>query len=220
MLLVCCSGRSRCCGSCSCGFRSSPLPASAYAGVCLMFLLFFGSYTHAGCRFFAGSSSSLLFFVEFLLLLLLVIMSFYRWFSVATPHSVAPARGVYLFASDLPGSSLCLLVSLCVLLGGVILGFSSSGCSSGWLVGVRFPGLGFCQWSGRPCACCLGSLRAVRGFCLVNGSLSAGFCLGLQVSSPFHSPRPRSLSLSALLAPASRPWGFPGWRLCLSWLPS
>ena len=63
--------------------------------------------------------------------------------------------------------------------------------------GVRFPGLGFCQWSERPCAYCPGSLRAVRGFCLVDGSLSAGFCLGLQVSSPsFHSPRPRSLSLS------------------------
>ena len=44
-------------------------------------------------------------------------------------------------------------------------------------------------------------------------------CLGLRVSSPsFHSPRPRSLSLSALLAPASRPGGFPGWGLCLSWL--
>ena len=52
-------------------------------------------------------------------------------------------------------------------------------------------------------------MRAVRGFCLVDSSLSAGFCLGLQVSSPsFHSPRPRSLSLSALLAPASRPWGY------------
>ena len=76
-------------------------------------------------------------------------------------------------------------------------------------IGVRFPGLGFCQWSGRPCACCPGALRAVRGFCLVACSLSAGFCLALQVYSPsFHSPRPRSLSLSALLAPASRPWGY------------
>ena len=86
--------------------------------------------------------------------------------------------------------------------------------------GVRFPGLGFCQWSGRPCACCPGSLRAVRGFCLVDGSLSAGFCLGLQVSSPsFHSPRPRSLSRPFLLQPLA-PGAIPGWRLCLSWLPS
>ena len=85
--------------------------------------------------FFADSSSSLLFFVEFfLLLLLLVVMSFYLKLSVATPHSVAPARGVYLFNSDLPGSSLCLLVCIRILLGGVILGFSGSSCSSGWLV--------------------------------------------------------------------------------------
>ena len=58
---------------------------------------------------------------------------------MATPHSVAPACRVYLFASDLPGSSLCLLVCLRVLLGGVILGFFGSGCSSGWLVWCPLP---------------------------------------------------------------------------------
>ena len=83
---------------------------------------------------------------------------------MATPHSVATARGVYLFASDLPESSPCLLVCLRVLLGGVILGFSGSGCSSGWLVGVSFPGLGFCQWSERPCACCPGFLAGCSWF--------------------------------------------------------
>ena len=40
-------------------------------------------------------------------------------------------------------------------------------------------------------------LRAARVFCLVDGSLSAGFVWGFGFSSPsFHSPRPRSLSLS------------------------
>ena len=73
---------------------------------------------------------------------------------MSTPRSVAAARGVSLFASALPGSSLCLLVCLRVLLAGVLLGFSDSGCSSGWVVAVSFPGLVFCQWAGRPCACC------------------------------------------------------------------
>ena len=45
-------------------------------------------------------------------------------------------------------------------------------------------------------------------FCLVECSLSACFCLALQVSGPsFHSHQPRSLSLSALLAPALSPLG-------------
>ena len=91
--------------------------------------------------------------------------------------------------------------------------------------GVRFPGLGFCQWSGRPCACCPGPLRAVRGFCLVDGSLSAGFWLGLQVSSPsFHSPRPRSLSLSLfrpfLLQPLAPGAFLVGACVCLGYLRS
>ena len=73
---------------------------------------------------------------------------------MSTPRSVAAARGVSLFASALPGSSLCLLVCLRVLLAGVLLGFSDSGCSSGWVVAVSFPGLVFCQWAERPCACC------------------------------------------------------------------
>ena len=72
---VCGSGRYRCCGS-----GSSPLPASAYAGVCLN-----GSYPHAGCRFFAGSSSYLLFFVELFLVLLLIVVDFLS--SVERVHS-------------------------------------------------------------------------------------------------------------------------------------
>ena len=91
---------------------------------------------------------------------------------MSTPCSVAAARGVSLFASALPGSSLCLLVCLRVLLAGVLLGFSDSGCFSGWVVAVSFPGLVFCQWAERPCACCPGLLRAARVFCLVDGSLS------------------------------------------------
>ena len=58
-------------------------------------------------------------------------------------------------------------------------------------------------------------------FCLVESSLSAGFCLALQVYSPsFHSPRPRSLSLSRpfLLQPLA-PGANHGWLRCLSWLP-
>ena len=76
--------------------------------------------------------------------------------------------------------------------------------------GVRFPGLGFCQWPGRPCACCPGVLQAVHGF-LPSGLFP--FCWLLSGSpgfqSIFHFPRPRSLSLSALLPPASRPWSYP-----------
>ena len=129
---------------------------------------------------------------------------------MATPHSVATARGVCLFASDLPESSLCLLVCLRVLLGGVNLGFSGSGCSSGWLVGVRFPSLGSVSGLSTLVPVAQVSLWAVRGFCLVDGSLSAGFCLGLQVSSPsFHSPRPRSLSLGpscSSLSPLGLSW--------------
>ena len=136
-------------------------------------------------------------------------MSFYLRLSVATPHSVATARGVSLFASALPESSLCLLVCLRVLLAGVLLGFSGSGCSSGWIVAVSFPGLGFCQWAEHPCACCPGLLA---GF-----SLALSGAPGFQSFFSFSSAQ-ISLSHSAPLAPASRPWGFPGWGLCLSWL--
>ena len=146
-------------------------------------------------------------------------MSFYLRLSVATPHSVATACGVSLFASALPESSLCLLVCLRVLLPGVLLGFSGSGCSSGWIVAVGFPGLGFCLWAERPFACCPGLLAGFSCFLPGGRFPICWLCLGLWVPSPsFHSPRPKSLSLLALLAPASRPWGFPGWGLCLSWL--
>ena len=90
---------------------------------------------------------------------------------------MAAARQVSLFASALPGSSLC-LVCLRVLLAGVLLGFSDSGCSSGSVVAVSFPGLVFCQWAERPCACCPGLLAGCSCFCLVDGSLSAGFVWG------------------------------------------
>ena len=60
-------------------------------------------------------------------------------------------------------------------------------------------------------------LRAARVFCLVDGSLYAGFVWGSGFPVLFILLGP-DLSLSALLAPASRPWGFPGWGLCLSWL--
>ena len=124
-------------------------------------------------------------------------MSFYLRLSVATPHSVATARGVSLFACALPESSLCLLVCLRVLLAGVLLGFSSSGCSSGWIVAVGFPGLGFCQWAERPCACCPGLLAGCSCFLPGGRFPFCWLCLRLWVSSPsFHSPRPRSLSLS------------------------
>ena len=109
-----------------------------------MSAFYFYNYFVAVLALAAGSSQAPLpprpFFVEFfLLLLLLVVISFCLRLSVATPHSVAPARRVYLFASDLPGSSLCLLVSLRVLLGGVILGFSGYGCFPSWLVWCPFP---------------------------------------------------------------------------------
>ena len=123
-------------------------------------------------------------------------MSFSLRLSVATPHSVATARGVSLFASALPESSLCLLVCLRVLLAGVLLGFSGSGCSSGWFVAVSFPSLGFCQWAERPCACCPGLLAGCSCFLPGGRFPFCWLCLGLRVSSPFHSPRPRSLSLS------------------------
>ena len=79
---------------------------------------------------------------------------------MSTPRSVAAARGVSLFASALPGSSLCLRV----LLEGVLLGFSDSGSSSGWVVAVSFLGLVFCQWAERPCACCPGLLAGCSCF--------------------------------------------------------
>ena len=124
-------------------------------------------------------------------------MSFYLRLSVATPHSVAAARGVSLFAGALPDSSLCLLVCLHVLLAGVLLGFSGSGCSSGWIVAVSFPGLGFCQSAERPCACCPGLLAGCSCFLPGGRFPFCWLCLGLRVSSPsFHSPRPRSLSFS------------------------
>ena len=67
------------------------------------------------------------------------------------------------------------------------------------------------------------SLRAAPVFCLVDGSLSAGFCLGLQVSSPsFHSPRPRSLSLSRsfLLQPLAPGVFLVGACVCLGYIRS
>ena len=41
---------------------------------------------------------------------------------------------------------------------------SGFGCSSGWIVGFSFPGLGFCQWAERPCACCPGFLAGCSCF--------------------------------------------------------
>ena len=129
---------------------------------------------------------------------------------MSTPHSVAAARGVSLFATALPGSSLCLLVCLRVLLAGVLLGFSDSGCSSGWIVAVSFPGLVFCQWAERPCACCPGLLAGCSCFLPGGRFPFCWLCLGLRVSSPsFHSPRPRSHSLSLGLSCSSLlPLGF------------
>ena len=113
---------------------------------------------------------------------------------------MAAARQVSLFASALPGSSLCLLVCLRVLLAGVLLGFSDSGCSSGWVVAVSFPGLLFCQWAERPCACCPGLLAGCSCFLPGGRFPFCWLCLGLRVYSPsFHSPRPRSHSLSLSL---------------------
>ena len=114
---------------------------------------------------------------------------------------MAPARSVSLLVSGRPGSSL-----LPPRLPPCSVGSGSSGVLRlrlllhGWLGwGPLSRSLGSCRWSGRPCTCCPCALRAVRGFCLVGCSLSACFYLALQVSSPsFHSPLPRSLSLSAL----------------------
>ena len=63
-------------------------------------------------------------------------------------------------------------------------------------------------------------LRAARVFCLVAGSLSAGFVWGsgFPVLLFILLGPDLTLSLSAFLAPASRPWSFTGWGLCLSWL--
>ena len=138
---------------------------------------------------------------------------------------MAAARQVSLFASALPWSSLCLLVCLRVLLAGVLLGFSDSGCSSCWVVAVSFPGLLFCQWDERPCACCPGLLAGCLCFLPGGRFPFCWLCLGLRVYSPsFHSPRPRSrslslsLSLSAFSCSSLSPLGFTGWGLCLSWL--
>ena len=129
---------------------------------------------------------------------------------MSTPRSVAAARRVSLFASALPGSSLCLLVCLRVLLAGVLLRFSDSGCSSGWIVVVSFPGLVFCQWAERPCACCPGLLAGCSCFLPSGRFPFCWLCLGLLVSSPsFHSPQPRSHSLSLGLSCSSlSPLGF------------
>ena len=89
---------------------------------------------------------------------------------------------------------------------------STAPVSTSWLArfGVCFPGLGFSRWSGRPCACCPCALRAVRGF-LPCGMFT--FCLllsgtpGLQSFFSFSSAQ-ISLSLSALLDPASRHWSY------------
>ena len=163
----------------------------------------------------AGSSQAPLppcsLFVEFfLILLLLVVMSFSLRLSVSTPHSVAPARRVYLLASGLPVSSLLPpRLPPCSVRRGYswVLRFRLLLLAGSF--GVRFPGLGFCQWSGRPCACCPGALRAVRGF-LPSGLFP--FCWLLSGAPGFQSffsfSSARSLSLSALLAPASRPWGY------------
>ena len=141
---------------------------------------------------------------------------------MSTPRSVAAARGVSLFASA-PGSSLCLLVCLRVLLAGVLLGFSDSGCSSSWIVAVSFPGLVFCQWAECPCACLLS--RFACGLLVFSAGWTVPFLLALSGAPGFQSffsfssaQSSLSLSLSAFLAPASRPWGFTGWDLCLSWL--
>ena len=61
-------------------------------------------------------------------------------------------------------------------------------------------------------------LRAARLFCLVAGSLSAGFVWGSGFPVLLFILLGPDLTLSAFLAPASRPWGFTGWGLCLSWL--
>ena len=78
---------------------------------------------------------------------------------------------------------------------------STAPVAASWLAGfgVRFPGLGFCRWSGRPCACCPCALRAVCGF-LPSGMFA--FCLllsgapGLQSLFSFSSAQ-ISLSLGS-----------------------
>ena len=91
---------------------------------------------------------------------------------------------------------------------GLFLGSPAPVASSGWLVWVRFPGLGFCQWFGHPCACCSGALRAVRGF-LPSGLFPFCWLLsGAPGFQSFFSFSSAQISLSALLAPASRPWGY------------
>ena len=125
-----------------------------------------------------------------------------------------------MFASALPGSSLCLLVCLRVLLAGVLLGFSDFGCSSGWVVAVSFPGLVSVSGLSALVPVVQVCLRAAHVFCLVAGSLSAGFVWGsgFPVLLFILLGPDLTLSLSAFLAPASRPWGFTGWGLCLFWL--
>ena len=115
---------------------------------------------------------------------------------MSTPRSVAAARGVSLFASALPGSSLCLLVCLRVLLAGVLLGFSDSGCSSGWVVAVSFPCLVFCQWAERPCACCPGLLAGCSCFLPGGRFPFCWLCLGLRVFQSFFSFSLAQISLS------------------------
>ena len=72
----------------------------------------------------------------------------------------------------------------------------------------------------RPCACCPCFLSGCSCF-LPGGRFPFCWLLsgapGFQSFFSFSSAQ-ISLSLSALLAPASRPWGFPGWHMCLSWI--
>ena len=56
-----------------------------FACLRLCWCLLYGSYPHAGCRFFAGSSSYLLFFVGLFLVLLLIVVDFLS--SVERVHS-------------------------------------------------------------------------------------------------------------------------------------
>ena len=64
-------------------------------------------------------------------------------------------------------------------------------------------------------------LRAARVFCLVDGSLSAGFVWGSGFPVLLFILLGPDLSLSALLAPASRPWGFlVGACVCLGYFRS
>ena len=164
-------------------------------------------------------------FVEFLLLLLLlVIMSFCLGLSVYAPHSVAPACSVSLLASGLPGSSLLPPRLPPCSVGAVLLG-SAAPVASSWLArfGIRFPGL----------SVSVGGLVALvpvaRGpcglfvvFCLVGCSISACFCLALQV--PFLLfillDPDLSLSLGSSCSSPLAPGAVPCWLRCLSLLPS